>query len=247
MRGVCRRFEDVVALQDVSLEVFPGETVMLAGPSGCGKSTLLNLVAGLDRPDAGEILIDGAPIQGPGPDRSLVFQDGALFPWLSVRGNVEFGLKQARVPRRERSERAARALERVGLGGFEGHAIHELSGGMRQRVAIARALVMEPRVILMDESFSALDALTREDLYGVLQTLQAETGATILFVTHNVRESIVLGDRVVLMAPRPGRVQRTFEVDLPRPRHIDDVTVARAAQRVSNEMRGVPDPEEVVW
>ena len=247
IKNVSRRFDEVQALQDVSFEVFPGETVMLVGPSGCGKSTLLGLVAGLDRPDAGTILLDGEPVRGPGPERSLVFQDGALFPWLSVRRNVEFGLKQNGVPRRERSDRARRELARVGLGGYEDRAIHELSGGQRQRVAIARALVTEPRVVLMDESFSALDALTREDLYGVLQALQAETGATILFVTHNVREAVVLGDRVVLMAPHPGRIQRTFDVDFPRPRHIDDIDVARTAGRVSNEMRNIPDPEEIVF
>ena len=164
-----------------------------------------------------------------------------------MRGNVEFGLRQTGVGRRERHERVAVGLERVGLVGFERRAVHELSGGQRQRVALARSLVLRPRLVLMDESFSALDAPTREGLYEQLQTLQRETGATILFVTHNVREAVVLGDRVVLMAPHPGRVQRTFDVELPRPRHIDDVTVARTAQRISNAMRGVPEPEEIVF
>ncbi len=247
IQNVSKRYEESLALENVSLEVFPGEMVMLVGPSGCGKSTLLNIVAGLDAPSAGSILVDGKPVLGPGPERSLVFQDGALFPWLSVRGNVEFGLRQAGVSRRERNERAGEALERVGLVGFERRAVHELSGGQRQRVAIARALVLRPRVVLMDESFSALDAPTREGLYGQLQELQRNTGATILFVTHNVREAVVLGDRVILMAPNPGRVQQTFEVGLDRPRHIDDVTVARTAQRISNSMRGVPEPEEIVF
>ncbi|RYG26289.1 ABC transporter ATP-binding protein [bacterium] len=251
VKNVSKRFEGdhetLLALEDVSFEVFPGETVMLVGPSGCGKSTILNMIAGLDTPSEGKILIDGTAIHGPGPDRSLVFQDGALFPWLSVRKNVEFGLKQAGAPRFERTSRALKALERVGLKGFETHAIHQLSGGMRQRVAIARALVLEPRVVLMDESFSALDAITREELYEVLQDLQRDTGATILFVTHNVREAVVLGDRVVLMKPRPGRVQETFPIEFERPRHIDDVTVARTAQRISNAMKGVPNPEEIVF
>ena len=247
VRGVSKRFEGTQALSNVSLEVFPGELVMLVGPSGCGKSTLLNMVAGLDRPDEGEILVDGKPVREPGPERSLVFQDGALFPWLSVRGNVEFGLRQTGVPRRERGGRAGEALEQVGLVGFERRAVHELSGGQRQRVALARSLVMRPRVVLMDESFSALDAPTREGLYERLQSLQRETGATILFVTHNVREAVVLGDRVVLMAAHPGRIQRTFEIGLARPRHIDDVEVARTAQRISNSMRGIPEPEEIVW
>ena len=247
VKNVWKRFDDLVALENVSFDVFPGETVMLVGPSGCGKSTALNLIAGLDTPSEGEILIDGKPIHGPGPDRSLVFQDGALFPWLSVHKNVEFGLKQAGVPTRERTTRARKALDRVGLSGFENHAIHQLSGGMRQRVAIARALVLEPRVVLMDESFSALDAITREELYDVLQDLQRDTGATILFVTHNVREAVVLGDRVILMKPRPGRIHEVFPIEFDRPRHIDDVTVARAGHRISNAMKGVPDPEEIVF
>ena len=245
IENVSKAFGEVQALQDVSVEVSSGEMAMLVGPSGCGKSTLLAMVAGLESPDAGQILLDGRSVREPGPERSLVFQDGALFPWLSVRGNVEFGLRQAGAPRSERAARAGDALAQVGLAGYEGRAVHELSGGQRQRVAIARALVVRPRVVLMDESFSALDAPTREEMYDVLQSLQGETGATILFVTHNVREAVVLGDRVVLMAPNPGRVQREFRIDLDRPRHIDDVTVARYGQRISNAMRGIPDPEEM--
>ena len=247
VRNVGKRYDDILALENVSFEVFPGEMVMLVGPSGCGKSTLLNMVAGLDAPTEGQILLDGKPVEGPGPERSLVFQDGALFPWLSVRGNVEFGLKQAGIKRGERDQLAKDALDKVGLAGYERRAVHELSGGQKQRVAIARALVLQPRVVLMDESFSALDAPTREGLYEQLQTLQRETGATILFVTHNVREAVVLGDRVILMAPNPGRVQQTFDIGLARPRHIDDVPVARTAQRISNSMRGVPEPEEIVF
>ncbi len=247
VQNVSKSYGDAKALEKVSLEVFPGEMVILVGPSGCGKSTLLSLVAGLDRPDEGRILVDGNPVVGPGPERSLVFQDGALFPWLSVRGNVEFGLRQARTPRRERTQRADATLERVGLKGYENRSVHELSGGQRQRVALARSLVLQPRIVLMDESFSALDAPTREGLYTEIQDLQRETGATILFVTHNVREAVVLGDRVVLMAPHPGRVERTFVPDIPRPRHIDDVQVTRTSQRVANAMRNVPDPEEIVF
>lgn len=241
VRNVSKRFEGTQALENVSIEVQPGEMVMLVGPSGCGKSTLLNLVAGLERPDSGEILLDGKPITGPGPDRTLVFQDGALFPWLSVRGNVEFGLRQAGIAPKARAQKALGVLERVGLGKFVDAKIHELSGGMRQRVALARAIVLEPRLVLMDESFSALDALTREDLYTELQFLQGEIGSTILFVTHNVREAVTLGDRVVLMAPRPGRVQEEFPIDIQRPRHIDDVDVAMRAQRISGAMKRGPD------
>jgi len=244
VRGIWKRFDageaGVQALEEVSFKVNPGELVMLVGPSGCGKSTLLNLVAGLEKPDRGEILVDGQPIDGPGPDRSLVFQDGALFPWLSVQKNVEFGLRQAKVPTATRRDKAQQMLEKVGLKGFESRAIHELSGGMRQRVALARSLVLEPRVLLMDEAFSALDALTREDLYLELQGLQQEIGTTVLFVTHNVREAVTLGDRVILMSARPGRVQEAFDIDILRPRQIDDADVARTAQTISAAMKRGP-------
>lgn len=231
------------ALDDVSLEVNEGEFLMLVGPSGCGKSTLLNIVAGLERPDSGQVLLDGRPVTEPGPDRSLVFQDGALFPWLSVRKNVEFGLRQAGVRPTERTERARKVLDRVGLLKFENHAIHQLSGGMRQRVAIARSLVLEPGIILMDEPFSALDALTREDLYLELQEIWREQKTTFVFVTHNVREAVTLGDRVVLLSARPGRIQEIFDVKILRPRHIDDVDVARTAQRISSAMKFGPSSD----
>jgi len=249
IHGLNKRFESgnaqMEALHDVSLDVREGEFLMLVGPIGCGKSTLLNIIAGLEKPDSGEVRVNGAPITGPGPDRSLVFQDGALFPWLSVRKNVEFGLRQAGVPRREREDRAREALGRVGLSKFENHAIHELSGGMRQRVALARSLVLGPGIVLLDEPFSALDALTREDLYVEIQELWREQATTFIFVTHNVREAVTLGDRVVLLSARPGRVQEIFDVDILRPRHIDDVDVAREAQRISAAMKlGLHPPDE---
>jgi len=230
----------LLALDDVSIEVREGEFLMLVGPSGCGKSTLLNIIAGLEKADEGQVLVNGVPIKGPGPDRSLVFQDGALFPWLSVRQNVEFGLRQAGVAKSERLDRARRVLGRVGLRQFENHAIHELSGGMRQRVALARSLVLEPGIILMDEPFSALDALTREDLYLEMQDLWRDQATTVVFVTHNVREAVTLGDRVILMSARPGRVQEVFDVEIIRPRQIDDVDVARMAQRISTSMKEGP-------
>jgi NitT/TauT family transport system ATP-binding protein len=249
IRSVTRRYQgssgEVHALDNVSLEVAEGEFLMLVGPSGCGKSTLLNIVAGLDRADAGEVLVDGRPVTGPGPDRALVFQDGALFPWLTVVQNVEFGLRQAGLGKRERRERAEKYLAMVGLERFADHAIHEMSGGMRQRVALVRALVLEPKVLLMDEPFSALDAMTREDLYGELQTLWQERSTTVVFVTHNVREAVTLGDRVVTMAPRPGRVLQEFPVGILRPRQIDDVDVARMAQEISLVMRGAGIRQEV--
>ena len=207
---------------------------MLLGPSGCGKSTLLNIVAGLLKADEGAAHLDGRPIVGPGPDRTLVFQDGALFPWLTARGNVEFGLPAGP----ERRKTAETALEKVGLAGKGDLSIHELSGGMRQRVAIARALAVRPRMLLLDEPFSALDAITRESLYGVVQELRESEGTAMLFVTHNVREAVTLGDRVLVMAPRPGRIVAEFAVPLPRPRHIDDAGVSALAREISATLRG---------
>jgi len=241
IRNVEKRFLEqdhrVYALSGVSLEVKSGEFLVLVGPSGCGKSTLLNIMAGLESPDSGEVLIDGRPITGPGPDRALVFQDGALFPWLNVRKNVEFGMRQKGIPRRDAEERAVYILEQVGLAKFAENDIHSLSGGMRQRVAIARVLALEPEVLLMDEPFSALDAITREDLYVELQQLWLKRGTTIVFVTHNTREAVTLGDRVLLLATDPGRIQLEVKVDILRPRHIDDVNVARTAQLLSGAMR----------
>ncbi len=242
--------QSVHALSDITFDVNPGEIVMLVGPSGCGKSTLLNIVAGLEKADSGTITVDGNPIEGPGPDRAVVFQDGALFPWLTVRKNVEFGLKQLGIPEKERSVRANEFLENVGLANFQDRNIHELSGGMRQRVAIARALVTNPKVVLMDEPFSALDALTRQDLYDQMQELWRRYTTTVIFVTHNVREAVILGNRVVLMTPRPGRIQSVFDVRILPPRQADDADVARLAKRISTEMKygvGIDDVEEAMY
>jgi NitT/TauT family transport system ATP-binding protein len=241
LRGIEKQFvgqdHKVTALSSISMDVDAGEFLILVGPSGCGKSTLLNIIAGLDRPDAGEVLMNGKPVTKPGPDRALVFQDGALFPWLNVRRNVEFGLHQKGVSKSEATDRAMHVLSQVGLSKFSENDLHTLSGGMRQRVAIARALAVEPEVLLMDEPFSALDALTREDLYVELQELWEGRGATIVFVTHNVREAVTLGNRVLLMASDPGRIQHEFNVDILRPRHIEDVDVARTAQQISTAMK----------
>jgi NitT/TauT family transport system ATP-binding protein len=227
----------VHALSDLSLEVEVGEFLILVGPSGCGKSTLLNILAGLEKPDSGTVLMNGKSIEGPGPDRALVFQDGALFPWLNVRRNVEFSLRQKGFSGRDASDRALHYLEQVGLRKFAESDLYTLSGGMKQRVAIARALALEPEVLLMDEPFSALDAITREDLYVEIQELWQGRGATIVFVTHNVREAVTLGDRVILLASYPGRIQAEYPVEILRPRHIDDVDVARTAQEISHAMR----------
>ncbi len=244
VRGVCKHFkafgtgEKVVALEDISLKVDEGQFVCLVGPSGCGKSTLLNLVAGLDKPDCGELLIDGEPITQPGRDRMMMFQEHALFPWLDVFGNVMFGLKlKPGLTDKERKEVAKFYIRLVGLDDFRHAAIHELSGGMRQRVALARALAPNPRVLLMDEPFGALDALTRENLYVDLQKIWSTRRKTILFVTHNIREAVCLGDRVVLFSPHPGKIREEFAVDLPRPRDINDTALASLSAKITSALK----------
>ena len=207
------------------------------GPSGCGKSTLLHLIAGLHQQTSGEILLDGKGVEGPGTDRILIFQELGLFPWLTVGQNVEFGLKMKGASKVVREEKTRHYLRLVHLSQFKDSYTHQLSGGMRQRVALARALATEPDVLLMDEPFAALDAQTRDLLHDELERIWAETGRTIIFVTHNVREAIRLGDRVVLMTFRPGRVKRAFPIDLPRPRVLEDVHVAHAAREILEELR----------
>lgn len=216
----------VEALLPVNIEVQAGEFVCLLGPSGCGKSTLLSMIAGLETPGSGRILVNGEAIRGTGTDRVLLFQEAALFPWLDVQQNVEFGLRQKSLPKKERAELARHFLELVHLQGFERSYVHQLSGGMRQRVAIARALAINPAVLLMDEPFGALDAFTRDRLQTELETIWAATGKTVLFVTHNAREAVALGDRVLVFAPRPGRIVRDFRIELPRPRAVEDHSVA---------------------
>jgi NitT/TauT family transport system ATP-binding protein len=205
-------------LDDVSLCVGRGEFLCLLGPSGCGKSTLFNIIAGLESPDSGTVYAGDRPVTGPSPDRVVVFQEGALFPWLSVLGNVEFGLKMLGTPAKERRERAQQALSLVRLTRFSTAWVHELSGGMRQRVAIARALAMDPDILLMDEPFAALDAQTRNVMQQEIQRIWSETGKTIIFVTHNVSEAVRLGDRVVVLNFRPGKIKREVRIDYPRPR-----------------------------
>ena len=237
VENVSKRFRGrgnaVTALQNINIEAKDGEFLVFIGPSGCGKSTLLNIIAGLDTADEGRILEDGRITRGPGRDRTVVFQDGGLFPWLTAQKNVEFGLKQMGLSPKERAERAARYLDLVHLSRFRNSYLHELSGGMKQRVSIARALALEPEALLMDEPFSALDAQTREDLYGVLQEIRDRVKPTIIFVTHNAREAACLGDRVILFATQPGRVQATFPIQLARPRFVDDVDVVKLAQQMS--------------
>jgi NitT/TauT family transport system ATP-binding protein len=234
----------VLALDRISLQVDEGEFVCLVGPSGCGKTTLLNIIAGLERPDSGRVLADGKPVTGPGRDRLVMFQESALFPWLDVFGNVLFPLKlKPQLTNKDRRDVAKYYLELVDLTRFEHANIHELSGGMKQRVALARALAPNPRVLLMDEPFAALDALTREQLYGDLQKIWKERKKTIVFVTHNVREAACLGDRVLLFSPHPGRIQEEFMVDLPRPRDINTVELAEYAGRIMRSLKSFKPDE----
>ncbi len=241
LRGVSRSFRtpegSLQALEGIDLEVRAGEFLCIVGPSGCGKSTLLNLLAGLDRCTSGEIWTDGHRVEGPSSNRLLIFQELGLFPWLSVRENVEFGLRRRGVPGKECRERARRMLRLVHLGGFENSYLHQLSGGMKQRVALARSLVMEPDVLLMDEPFAALDAQTRDLLHQELERLWVETGQTIVFVTHNVREAVRLGDRVVVMTFRPGRIKCQFEITLPRPRWLEDPSLTLVARGVLDQLK----------
>lgn len=223
-RDVCKTFfdpvrsEDVEALRNVSVAVRHHEFVSVIGPSGCGKSTFLRIAAGLDRPTTGDIEVSGRQIEGPGADRGMVFQEYALLPWKTTQANVEFGLRLKGVAKDERGRIAKRYIDLVGLSGFENKYPHQLSGGMRQRAAVARALANSPAVLLMDEPFAAVDAMTRQRLQEELTTISATERMTVLFVTHAIEEAVFLSDRVVVLSGRPGRVLTDVTIDLPRPR-----------------------------
>lgn len=222
-----------VALDDVTLDVPAGQFLSLVGPSGCGKSTLLDLVAGLTTPTTGEVTLDGRPVTGPGLDRGVVFQQYALFPWRTAQANIEFGLEEKKIPRRERAERAREMLELVGLSAFADRYPHELSGGMKQRVAIARSLAYEPGVLLMDEPYAALDAQTREALQDDLLGIWRRTGTTILFITHAIEEAVYLSQRVAVMTSRPGRIKEIIDIrhDIhPEADHVSGSSGAAAAE-----------------
>jgi len=234
----------VEALRPVEMEIAAGEFVCLLGPSGCGKSTLLSIIAGLESASSGTVLADGRIVRGPGTDRVLLFQEAALFPWLDVQRNVEFGLREAGKPAKERIATARRFIELVHLKGFERSYVHQLSGGMRQRVAIARALAIDPAILLMDEPFGALDALTRDRLHAELESIWASTRKTVVFVTHNVREAVALGDRVLVFSPRPGRIVQEFRIDLPRPRSLEDHLLVDYAAEIMSVLRDAMDTQE---
>jgi NitT/TauT family transport system ATP-binding protein len=222
VQGITKTFdlsgEQFVALDNVSLDIADNEFVTVVGPSGCGKSTLMNLLAGLDQPTSGQAIVDGKVVTGPGPDRGVIFQQYALFPWLSVRKNVEFGLKTAGLGAKERREKAEHFIEMVGLSQFADALPKMLSGGMKQRCAIARAYAVDPTILLMDEPFGALDALTRVKLQEQLLDTWSQEKRTVLFITHDVDEAVFLANRVVVMAARPGRIFDIVDVNLPYPR-----------------------------
>ncbi len=219
-RGISKRFGDVQVLDNINLEVNEGEFVCLLGPSGCGKSTLLNIVGGFLRPDAGTVTIDGERVTEPDPRRIFVFQERGVFPWLTVEENIGFGLHK--LPETERRERVASFVKMVGLTGFEKVYPQGLSGGMNQRVEVARALAVNPDVLYLDEPFGALDSMTRLTMRAELLRIWAATKKTIIFVTHDIEESVQLADRIVVMSARPGRVSRIFDVDIPHPRDLSD-------------------------
>jgi len=222
--GVSRTFGSrgraVEALQDIDLDVPEGRFVAIIGRSGCGKSTLLRIIAGLLAPSGGRVLIDGTPVREPRRDVALMFQKPALLPWRTVLDNVLLPVEMFGWARSQHRERAGQLLDKVGLSGFHKHHPHELSGGMQQRVALCRALIQQPRVMLMDEPFSALDALSREEISTELQRVHQESTATTVFVTHSIQEAVLLADRVVVLSPRPGRIRRVLDIDIPQPRSL---------------------------
>jgi len=246
LTGVSREYRgaqsSTLALDDVGLTVQDGEFLVLLGPSGCGKSTLLELLAGLQHPDAGSVTFRGVPVSAPHPARGVVFQDPALFPWLTVLANVAIGLELTGVPAKERERRALVELERVGLAEFAGAYPSELSGGMRQRAGIARALAADPEVLLMDEPFGAVDHLTRIQLQEDLLTLWSQQRRTVVFVTHDVGEAVYLADRIVILSARPGRIARQITVHAPRPRVHGDPELLALESDIYRMLREVEDP-----
>jgi NitT/TauT family transport system ATP-binding protein len=242
--------ENLLVLNDISLDVGEGEFVTIIGPSGCGKSTLLNIVAGLEGYDSGDVVVTGHRVSTLGPDIVMIFQEDALFPWLNVEANVEFGLRQIGIPKEERWETARQYIEMVGLTPFAKSFVHQLSGGMKQRVSIARGLALNPRILLMDEPFGALDARNREMLQRQIQEIHARTKKTIVFVTHDVREAVCLGDRVVLFTHAPARIKRQFVVDHLRPRKSEDLSLRGLTNAVLRDLKEEGDfaesePEDI--
>lgn len=240
LKGLKKHFEnsEKATLNEIDLEIENGEFVCIVGASGCGKSTLLNLVAGLEKPTGGQILLDGEEVNGPGADRTVMFQEHGLFPWLNVIENVKFGMKLAGVPKEEQEKKAMHYLEMVHLQDYKDYPIHQISGGMRQRTALARALTMDSKVLLMDEPFSALDKQTSNRLREELQRIWMETKKTILFITHSVEEAVYLGDRVVALSPDTGRIASIISIDIPRPRHVYSPEFVELRHQIMEQVRG---------
>lgn len=230
--------EKLVGIENINLQIGEGEFVVFVGPSGCGKTTLLNMVAGFVRPTSGKILLDGKEVTRPGNQRLMMFQEAALFPWLSVIDNVSFGLPRRFFRRAARRETARAFLRMVHLEKFENSSIHELSGGMKQRVALARALAPNPQVLLIDEPFTGLDAMVKMELYLELQRIHQETRKTIIFVTHQLQEAACLGDRIVFFSGSPGRATNEVKINLPRPRDINDPQVTAFAGEAMSKLKG---------
>lgn len=224
-------------LEQINLEFEKGEFICLLGPSGCGKSTLLNIIAGLEQPTDGKVILEGKEIRKAGPDRAVMFQESALFPWLRVIDNVEFGMKIRGVSKVERREKALKYLKMVHLTKFQDSFVHELSGGMRQRVALARALTLDSTVLLMDEPFGALDSQTKSILQLELQKIWWETKKTVMFVTHNVEEAVLLADRVLVMSANPGRIKKDIKIQLARPRTLENIDLAYVHAQVMKELK----------
>ena len=224
-------------LENFNLEITNGDFVCILGPSGCGKSTLLNILAGLEKATKGVVLLNGDEITGPGPDRTVMFQEAALFPWLKVIDNVEFGMKMAGMPKEDRYKKAIHYLKMVHLSKFQDSYVYELSGGMKQRVALARALSLDSEILLMDEPFAALDSQTKMMLQQELQRIWVNTKKTIIFITHNAEEAVYLANRVVVMAANPGRIKQEFKIELARPREMESCDIAYYTSKIMKALK----------
>lgn len=240
LKEVTKVFEDsgLHAIRKVNLEIKDGEFICVVGKSGCGKSTLLNLIAGLEKPTEGQILLDGKPVTGPGADRVVMFQEHALFPWLNVIENVKFGMDIAGLPKQQQEEQALKYLELMQLSDYKDYAIHQLSGGMRQRVALARALTLDSKILLMDEPFSALDKQTSNRLRQELQDIWLQTRRTVFFITHSVEEAVYLADRVVILSAENNSIRNIVSINLERPRHVYDEAFVNYRRQILEEVQG---------
>lgn len=239
IKGVSKVFQDTdkETLQNINLDIEEGEFICIVGPSGSGKSTLLNLIAGLDKPTEGEILLDGLKVVEPGIERTVMFQEAALFPWLSVIENVKFGMNIAKIPKEEQENKAIKYLEMVHLSKYKDYAVHQLSGGMKQRAALARALTMDGKLLLMDEPFSSLDKQTTNILRDEVEKIWEVNRKTIILVTHSVEEAIFFADRIFLLSSNPGSIKKIYEVNLPRPRHIESREFVNLRKEILGEVR----------